>query len=445
MGIDTQALGVGDGIAARGPVEAVDPDDASFERDRSLVLRSQAGEADAFGELYVIYHARLVRHCARRLGGRAGAEDVAQEAFIRAWRAMDRFDVRRRFYPWLHVIASNACTDVLRRQRPTAPLTAISGTAERDDGCGVEELFTRSVDAELATDALRQLTDRHRRVLHLREGLEWSVEDIASHEGLEANAVDTLLWRARASLRRKFHELSDGAAAMVAIGGVRFALVRRRLVHVAHQAHGAIGPAARVPAALAVAIVIGVGAASLPSTPEPATHGTPAAGAGQGTVTVPDAHRGGAGVVDGRARSGGAVAVARGGTHPLTPTPAVPPITGPVSSTSATGPLGAPVASAASGSGATSLPVPPVTTGGLTGAGTVTGVLTTAGGVARAGAAAAGGVVGVVAGAAATVTGGAVQAPVVTPVPVPGLLPAAGSTGSGVTGVLSTIGGLTGH
>ena len=93
-------------------------DDVDLDRDRRLVEQCQAGRGEAFAELYAIYHDRLVRHCARRLGSHADAEDVAQEAFVRAWRAIGHFEGRRRFYPWLHVIASNACTDMLRRERP---------------------------------------------------------------------------------------------------------------------------------------------------------------------------------------------------------------------------------------------------------------------------------------------------------------------------------------
>ena len=108
--------------------------DVDLERDRHLVGRCQAGDADAFGELYALYHQCVVRHCAQRLGSHTLAEDIAQEAFIRAWRAMDRFEVHRAFYPWLQVIASNACTDVLRRHRPTAPLSEFVDAALFDGG-----------------------------------------------------------------------------------------------------------------------------------------------------------------------------------------------------------------------------------------------------------------------------------------------------------------------
>jgi len=117
---------------------SVATDDVDVARDRRLVRRCREGESDAFGTLYAVYHDRLVRHCGRRLPDRGAAEDVAQEAFIRAWRAMDRFEIDRPFYPWLQAIASNACTDVLRDiDRPhrcrncAAPPRSTTGGASR--------------------------------------------------------------------------------------------------------------------------------------------------------------------------------------------------------------------------------------------------------------------------------------------------------------------------
>ena len=247
-------------------------DDVDLERDRHLVEQCQAGRGEAFAELYAIYHDRLVRHCARRLGSHADAEDVAQEAFVRAWRAIGHFEGRRRFYPWLHVIASNACTDVLRRERPTAPLSELVGAAASDDAPGIEEVFSASIDATVAGEAMQLLNERHRRVLYLREALEWSVQDIAAHEGLEPNAIDSLLWRARASLRQKFQHLSEGVAALFATGTTGFFTLRHRMVRLAHTLHepGRVSLPAR--AVVAAVIFLGAGAATAPLLSSPGTH-----------------------------------------------------------------------------------------------------------------------------------------------------------------------------
>ena len=413
--------------------------DVDLERDRQLVGRCQAGDADAFGELYTLYHQRLVRHCAQRLGSDAQAEDVAQEAFIRAWRALDRFEVHRAFYPWLHVIASNACTDVLRRRRPTAPLSELVGTAEFDLGRGVEEQVTTNFDVALATGAMQQLSDRHRRVLHLREQLDWSVQMIAEHEGLEANAVDTLLWRARASLRRRFRALSEGAAAIFATGGTHYVAARNRLAHVVHHVDGSWGPTLRVRAAVAAVVVImGVGAAATPLIWSPASPGRPASSVHDATpgITVsPGAAR--LPAAAGRNRSAG-----------VTPGRTVPPAPG--AST------GLPGSSAGSGVGApgqastnqvTGAP-PMVGVPGLPGAastgsgavqavaGTVTGTVTgTVSGTVTGVAGSVGGTVGGV----LTVTGGAVQSTLTNPTLPPVLQPVL----QPVTGASTTANGAT--
>ena len=424
--------------------------------DQQLVERCQAGQADAFGELYEHYHPQLVRHCARRLGNRATAEDVAQEAFIRAWRSIDRFERGRRFYPWLHVIASNACTDVLRRQPLTTPLSEMEDSAELDDRQGVEELLATSVDVAHATGAMRLVSDRHRRVLHLREELEWSVQDIAAHEGIEANAVDTLLWRARASLRSKFLALSEGAAAFVATGGTHFLLARHRVAHLVHRIDNAWGPVLRSRAALATVIVMTVGAASTPVLWAATVRPPPEIGV-HGAVPVVNGSPGGSG------RSGAA-----GGTGAtrLPPGPILPPRNSPsgelsgAGSTSTSASSDASTLTGGSGPGAISpdgvargLIPPPVTTG--TGGQVVTGALPAA---VATGSGATSTVTGSVGGSVAAVTSVAgdavpatsILAPVVQPVVAPVLTPVvpavtgATTPAGGISGTAATVGSLAG-
>ena len=413
--------------------------------DQQLVERCQAGQADAFGELYEHYHPQLVRHCARRLGNRATAEDVAQEAFIRAWRSIDRFERGRSFYPWLHVIASNACTDVLRRQRPTTPLSEMEDSAELDDRQGVEELLATSVDVAHATGAMRLVSDRHRRVLHLREELEWSVQDIAAHEGIEANAVDTLLWRARASLRSKFLALSEGAAAFVATGGTHFLLARHRVAHILHRMDNAWGPVLRSRAALATVIVMTVGAASTPVLWAPTVR--PPTGIGShGAVHVANGSPGGTGR-SGTAGGTGATRLSRDPSRP--PSISTSGALSGAGSTSTSASSDASSLTGGSGHGVISaggiargLLLPPETAG--TGGQVVTGALPTA---VATGSGATSAVAGSVSGSVAAVTSVAgdaapatsIGAPVVQPVVAPVLTPVVPA----VTGATTPAGGIS--
>ena len=105
-------------------------DDVDLDRDRALVERCQAGDSAAFGNLYARYYERLLRFCLRRLNDRHEAEDAAQEAFARAWKALPRFAGDKRFYPWLTVIAGNICTDMLRRRSRSTPTDDMELTAQ---------------------------------------------------------------------------------------------------------------------------------------------------------------------------------------------------------------------------------------------------------------------------------------------------------------------------
>lgn len=174
-----------------------------LERDSRLVERCQGGDHTAFEELYRRYHARLSVFCFRRLGDRHEAEDAAQEAFAKAWRALPNFGGDRRFYPWLTVIAANVCTDALRRRSCCHAVSDVPELRAMDEP-DVDEAIGARVDSTAALLALRKLSDRHRRVLTLRTESSWTTKAIADHEGISLAACETLLWRARQALKREF-------------------------------------------------------------------------------------------------------------------------------------------------------------------------------------------------------------------------------------------------
>ncbi|HEX3459691.1 MAG TPA: RNA polymerase sigma factor [Acidimicrobiales bacterium] len=188
-------------------------------RDKLLVERCQAGDRQAFDELYVRYQRRLYRFCMQRLGQAHDAEDVVQESFVRAWRALPRFAGERRFYPWLTVIASNLCVDTLRRRSRLTPVEE-SRIAAADIGTyDIEDAVLHEVDSKMVATAFGQLSSRHQRVLQMREGSEWSYREIAEHEGVGVTAVETLLWRARQALKREFLILDEQRGKVGALVG----------------------------------------------------------------------------------------------------------------------------------------------------------------------------------------------------------------------------------
>jgi RNA polymerase sigma-70 factor, ECF subfamily len=214
-------------------------DDVDLERDRVLVERCQAGDSAAFGNLYARYYERLLRFCMRRLSDRHEAEDAAQEAFARAWKALPRFAGDKRFYPWLTVIAGNICTDMLRRRSRSTPTDDLELTAQQPLGSVAddtsEELVLAAVDGELVNRALGRLSVRHRQVLAMREGSGWTYQQIADHEGVEIGTIETLLWRARQALKREFAAVSDSKGALAGFLVASGALFRRAFFRVAHR------------------------------------------------------------------------------------------------------------------------------------------------------------------------------------------------------------------
>jgi RNA polymerase sigma-70 factor, ECF subfamily len=239
------------------------------DRDRALVERCQSGDLEAFNSLYLHYHQRLFRFCVKRLQERSEAEDVVQETFARAWRALPKFAGDRRFYPWLTVIAGNLCTDALRRRSRLSPLDETMMGASDLGTYDIEDAVLQDVDAKMVTTAFENLKPRHQRVLHLRERSGWSYQRIAEEEGVGVSAVETLLWRARNALKREFSLLAGSEGKAGALVGLAMALPRnalrrlpasfRHAMETARNVVSAVTPAGASMAA-AGAVVVGLGA-----------------------------------------------------------------------------------------------------------------------------------------------------------------------------------------
>ena len=169
-----------------------------------LVTRAQRGDDDAFRGL-VEGHSRGVYRLAYRLtGSHENAEDVVQETFLRAHRALHRFDHRCRFSTWLHRIATNCALDLLRRadRRPQE-----AGDDDFDtlssEAPGPERL-TLSTEIQIRVrEGLAQLTPLERTAFVLRHFEQRSIAEIGQVLGSRANATKQAIFRAVAKLRRE--------------------------------------------------------------------------------------------------------------------------------------------------------------------------------------------------------------------------------------------------
>ena len=190
--------------------------------DETLLARLRAGDEVAFRALVDRHRPWLVRLCTRLLGQDShAAEDAAQESLLKLHRAAREAGRPLRVRPWLTVVARNTCVDEHRRRRPDLPGELPERAAPGDDP------FQH--DAAL-TDAWSRLAGRHREVLYLREVLGFSYKEIGVVMRLTMPATETLVFRARAALRREY-ERSGGTSFGCGVLGfqlARLGLGRRR-------------------------------------------------------------------------------------------------------------------------------------------------------------------------------------------------------------------------
>ncbi|MFO7639304.1 MAG: sigma-70 family RNA polymerase sigma factor [bacterium] len=171
--------------------------------DLELIRRTQQGDTTAFDELMIRYNHAVYRLAWSFVRNHADAEDVSQEAFIRAWRAIGRFDPKYRFYTWLHRITVNLCMNHFRRQK-RANLVPLPGGEPGSEWQDMPDPNSGVEDGELrrALDkALNELPDDQRAVLLLRAREELSYEEISQALGIPVGTVMSRLSRARGRLR----------------------------------------------------------------------------------------------------------------------------------------------------------------------------------------------------------------------------------------------------
>jgi RNA polymerase sigma-70 factor (ECF subfamily) len=175
--------------------------DLADANDEQLVTLSAGGDRRAFDELVVRHGPYALRIAVRLLRDTALAEDLAQEAFVRCWSQIQRFDPRRaRFTTWLYRIVVNLCIDAKRRHEPE-PLPVDFDII--DGGEGVDEMMASDERDTVLAQAFNELPTRQRAALTLvyYDGL--SGAEAARVLGSSVKAVERLLARARLYLRTR--------------------------------------------------------------------------------------------------------------------------------------------------------------------------------------------------------------------------------------------------
>ncbi len=188
------------------------------EIDQQLVERAQRGDKHAFELLVVKYQRKLGRLLSRFIRDPAEVEDVAQEAFIKAYRALPSFRGDSAFYTWLYRIGINTAKNYLVAMGRRAPTTTEFDSEEaenfedgdqlRDLNTPEAELMTRQIAATV-NQTMEELPEELRTAITLREIEGMSYEDIANVMNCPIGTVRSRIFRARETIADRLRPLLD--------------------------------------------------------------------------------------------------------------------------------------------------------------------------------------------------------------------------------------------
>lgn len=178
------------------------------DEELAVIERIRAGDVNAYEALVAAYEKNVYNLALRMTGNPADAEDMAQEAFLKAYRSLSEFRGDSKFSVWLYRIVSNVCLDFLRRQKRRQ---AYSLSVEDDEGeetqldipdtaQSPEDLLERKLTREAVHQGLALLPPDQRQILLLREIQGLSYEEIADVLGIEVGTVKSRIFRARKKL-----------------------------------------------------------------------------------------------------------------------------------------------------------------------------------------------------------------------------------------------------
>lgn len=190
------------------------------ERDIDLLLveRVQRGDKKAFDLLVIKYQRKLLRLVSRFVRDQAEAEDVVQDAFIKAYRALPQFRGDAAFYTWLYRIGINTAKNYLATHNHRVPTSTDANSEEaetfsdadqlRDNNTPESLLATKQIAATL-TQAMEGLSEDLRSAITLREIENLSYEEIAEFMQCPIGTVRSRIFRAREAIAQKLRPLLD--------------------------------------------------------------------------------------------------------------------------------------------------------------------------------------------------------------------------------------------
>ena len=181
--------------------------------ERELLRLCKGGESRFFEPIVRAYEQAGMRVALGMLGNQEDARDSLQEAFVKAWSALSRFDLKRPFGPWFFQILRNQCRDAIRSRGTRFQLEALDQRLElkpADPERGPERYREKGKARELLWQALERLGEDHREIIVLKELEGFRYGEIANILGIPEGTVASRLFHARRALAEALTEM--GAA-----------------------------------------------------------------------------------------------------------------------------------------------------------------------------------------------------------------------------------------
>jgi len=182
--------------------------------EEELVLAALVGDFEAFDELVRRYRGAVVAIAEQAVGSREAAEDVAQEAFLLAFKALPQLDDPGRFGGWLCAITKRRAWRVAsqaKRSEPTEPTELDRLIIEHSDELGAHPAadYNRKLERTLVQTAINKLSPEHQMVIRLRYYEEWPVERIAAFLSLPVSTVKWRLHHGRKLMKRQLEKQQE--------------------------------------------------------------------------------------------------------------------------------------------------------------------------------------------------------------------------------------------
>ena len=263
-----------------------------MESDSSLVRAVQAGDLEAYSELFRRHYPDVLRACSKRMACPLEAEEIAQGAFVRALERIEQCRGERQFGGWVQIIARHMCVDALRARSRVVPTERPMSEDHADGAEPHDALFDHERTMQVRR-ALDSLPPRQRQAVTARaQGT--GPSEIADDLGLSVGAVDSLILRGRRKLADTYHRVTGeggatvtatsarAAAALVAVLSIGYSRLLGGVAAAAEAGRDLVAPVASGVAATVVSLAVGLTGGGPAATPE----STPAPSARPPAVVV---------------------------------------------------------------------------------------------------------------------------------------------------------------